>query len=93
MRDNTVVRKHPDIVTRVIAEETILLPVVRSSEEINAIYTLNASAALVWQLIDGKRTVGDLKRVILQRCETTPDGVDQELAELLKDFKEIRVIE
>lgn len=92
MSDNTVIRKNPDIVTRVIAEETILLPVYRTSEEIDAIYTLNDSAAMVWDLIDGRRTVGDLKRLILQRCQTTPEDVDRELTELLKDFQGINAI-
>ncbi len=92
MSGKTVLRKNPEIVTRVIAEETILLPVYRTSEEIDSIYTLNSSAAMVWDLIDGKRTVRQLKEAVLKRCEATPEEVDRELDELLNDLRTIKAI-
>ncbi|GAG05978.1 unnamed protein product, partial [marine sediment metagenome] len=53
MQETVVLRKNPDMVTRVIDDETILLPIYKTSDEINCIYTLNKVASRVWELIDG----------------------------------------
>ena len=92
MEETAVLRKNKDMVTRVIDDETILLPIYKTSEEINCIYTLNKIASQVWELIDGKKTLGEIKKIILKKFDTTPEEVDKEMAKLLKDLKEIKAI-
>jgi len=91
-KDSAVLVKNGDIAVRVIGEETILLPIYRSSNDINCLYTLNSSAARVWELIDGKRTVGDIKKVILDEFDVTPSGLDSEMRGLLADFHEMKAV-
>lgn len=92
MQDTTIVRKNSNIVARVIGDEMILVPVYRTSEEINCIYTLNKPAARVWEMFDGKKPVSKIRQQILREFATTPKEVDKELAKLLKDLKEITAI-
>ncbi|MBN1794896.1 MAG: PqqD family protein [Candidatus Omnitrophica bacterium] len=92
MKDSTVFDKNPDIVSRTIEDETILLPVYRTSEEINCLYTLNESAAAVWDLIDGRRSLGEIKEAMLRQFEATPEEIDKEMGILLKDLTEIKAI-
>ncbi|MFH1245547.1 MAG: PqqD family protein [Candidatus Omnitrophota bacterium] len=92
MEKEIILQKNPDIVTRVIEDETILMPVYKTSNEINCIYTLNKTATEVWNLIDGKISLAGIKDKILQRFDTTPQEVDQEMEGLLKDLKEIKAI-
>lgn len=92
MQDTTILRKNPDMVTRVIDNETILLPIYKTSEEINCIYTLNKVASRIWEMIDGKRTLAKIKNEVLKEFDTTPKGVDKEIQKLLKDLKEIKAI-
>jgi tRNA uridine 5-carbamoylmethylation protein Kti12 len=92
MQENRIWRKNKDMVTRVIDDETILLPIYRSSDEINCIYTLNKVASEVWGLIDGKRPLKKIKEIILERFETTPKEADKKLGELVKDLVEIKAI-
>jgi hypothetical protein len=91
-QDSVVLQKNPDMVTRVIDKETILLPVYKSSEEINCIYTLDHAASRIWQLIDGKKTVAKIKETVLNEFDTTPGTADKEIQKLLKDFKAIKAI-
>lgn len=93
MQETAVLGKNPDMVTRVIDDETILLPIYKTSDEINCIYTLNKVASRVWEMIDGKRTLGEIKRELLEDFDTTPEEVDEEMQKLLKDLKEIKAIE
>lgn len=88
----TVLRKNKDMVTRVIDEETILMPIYKSSDEINCIYTLNKVGSRVWELIDGKKDLGKIKNQILEEFDTTPQEADKEIAKFLKDLKEIKAV-
>jgi len=92
MQNNTIVRKNSNMVTRVIGDETILVPVYKSSEEINCIYTLNKVASRVWEMFDGKRSISRIKQQALKEFNTTPAEVDKELEKLLKDLKEIKAV-
>lgn len=90
--ENKVFKKNKDMVSRVIDDETILLPIYKTSDDINCIYSLNKVASQVWDLIDGKRTMERIKKLILERFNTTPKEVDKEMAKLLKDLREIKAI-
>lgn len=92
MKDTKVLVKNPDVVTRVIEDETILMPIYKSSDEINCIYTLNKQAAFVWDLIDGKSTLAEIKKKILGEFDSPSAEVDKELAGLLKDLTEIKAV-
>jgi len=92
MKETVVLRKNKDMVTRVIDDETILLPIYKTSEEINCIYTLNKIASRVWGLIDGKKTLKEINKIILKKFDTTPEEVDKEMTKLLKDLKEAKAI-
>jgi hypothetical protein len=92
MQKKAVLRKNSDMVTRVIEDETILMPIYKTSDEINCIYTLNKTASRVWELLDGKRTLVELKDKLLKEFDATPEEVDGELEKLFKDLKEIKAV-
>jgi len=92
MNDDKVLRKNTDMVDRVIDDETILLPIYKTSKEINCIYTLNKVASRVWGLVDGKRTLGEIKSKVLKEFDTNPKEVNKEMQKFLKDLKEIKAI-
>ncbi len=92
MQESAVVRKNPNMVSRVIGGERILVPVYKTSDEISCIYSLNKVASRVWEMFDGKRTLSQIKKMILEEFITSPKEVDQELSKLLKDLKEIKAI-
>jgi len=92
MNENAVVRKNPNIVTRVIGDETILLPIYKSSEEINCIYTLNKVASMLWEKFDGKKSIAEVKKAALKEFSATPAEVDKELEKFVKELKEIKAI-
>ncbi len=92
MKGTTKLRKNPNMVTRVIDDETILLPIYKTSDEINCIYTLNKVASRVWEMFDGKRALAEIKKQLLKEFDTTPKEINKKLQKLLKDLKEIKAI-
>jgi len=92
MKESVVLKKNPNIVSRTIEDETILMPIYKTSDEINCIYTLNKVAARIWELIDGKRNLAKIKKTLLQEFDTTEKELDKELTKFLKDLKEIKAV-
>ncbi|MCK4809526.1 MAG: PqqD family protein [Candidatus Omnitrophica bacterium] len=92
MRETMVLRKNKDMVARTIDNETILMPIYKTSEEINCIYTLNKVASRIWELINGKRSLGEIKSKVLKEFDTNSGEVDKEMQDFLKDLKEIKAV-
>lgn len=92
MEDLTVLKKNPDIVSRTIEDETILMPIYKTSDEISCIYTLNEIGARIWELIDGKRSLCKIKKTLLGEFDVTEKELSKKLGKFLKDLKEIKAI-
>ncbi len=92
MNEKRILKKNPDVVTRMIDKETILVPILKRSDEINCIYTLNKAASIVWGMIDGKKTVKEIKKAVLRKFDINPEKATEKLQELLKDLKKIKAV-
>jgi len=92
MNENAVVRKNPNVVTRVIGDETVLLPIYKNNMEANCIYTLNKPASRLWEIFDGKKDLAEIKREILEEFGSAPDEVDKELNKIVKELESIKAI-
>ena len=80
------------MVSRTIEDETILMPLYKTSDEINCIYTLNDVAARIWELIDGKRNLAQIKKKLSEEFEATEKEMDKELNKFLEDLHKVKAI-
>lgn len=85
-------QKSPDIVSRKIADECILVPIRHSVGDLESIYTLNEVAARIWELIDGKRKLSEIKDKIVGEFEVIPEEAEKDLSELLQKLEKIEGI-
>ncbi len=84
--------KDPNIVSRKIAGEVILVPIRKNVGDLESIYTLNEVAARIWELIDGKRKIGEIKKVIVEEYQIEEEEAEKDLLELLSQLKELKAI-
>ena len=70
----------------------ILMPLYKSADDLSYIYTLNETAARFWELLDGKRSVNDIKEILLGEYDVTAEVLDAQVKELLKDLKNIKAV-
>ncbi len=87
-----VYKKSDSIVSRKIGDEFILVPIKQDVGDLESIYTLNETAARIWELIDGKIKVRDIKETIVQEFEITPTEAERDLIEHLQQLEGIRAI-
>jgi hypothetical protein len=87
-----VYKKSDSIVSRKIGDEFILVPIKQDVGDLESIYTLNETAARIWELIDGKIKVRDIKERIVQEFEITPTEAERDLIQHLQQLEGIRAI-
>ncbi|HPM88635.1 MAG TPA: PqqD family protein [Bacteroidales bacterium] len=58
------------IVTRKTGNECVLIPVTNNIADMNSVYTLNETAAFIWELIDGKNSIEELINSVVSKYDT-----------------------
>ena len=84
--------KSDSIVSRRIADEFILVPIRQNVGDLESIYTLNETAARIWELIDGKIKVEKIKEKLIEEFEVTPEEAEKDLMEHLQQLEGIGAV-
>jgi len=84
--------KSESVVSRKIADEFILVPIKQNTGDLDSIYTLNETAARIWELIDGLINVREIMGKIVEEYETTPEEAEGDIIEHLRQLEEIQAI-
>jgi hypothetical protein len=87
-----VYKKSDSIVSRKIADEFLLVPIKQNVGDLESIYTLNEVATRVWELIDGKKKVKEIKDKIVEEFEVASQEVEKDLTNLLKQLMAVGAI-
>lgn len=87
-----VYTKSDSMVFRKIADEFILVPIRQNVGDLESIYTLNETAARVWELIDGKMKVREIKEKLIEEFDVTPEEAEKDIIEHLRQLEEIKAV-
>jgi hypothetical protein len=79
--------KEPNLVTRDIVGETIIVPVKSNVGDLDSIYTLNEMGTLIWGLIDGRNSVSQIVDEICSAYDVTPEEAMKDALELLNSLE------
>lgn len=66
-------RRSEGFVTRVVGDETVVVPVRAGVANLEAIFTMNAVGTAIWRHIDGVATARDLARRLCDEFDVTPE--------------------
>ena len=89
---NSVFRRSPDIVSRQVGPESILVPVRHTAGALDFIYTLSPVAARVWDLLDGTRSVDAIVAVLCEEFEVSRERAAEDVAELVNDLSGVSLV-
>jgi hypothetical protein len=82
----------PTIVSRKIGEDVILVPIRRNMGDLESIFTLNETAALVWDAMDGHHNLRDIHERLLAKYKVSTAEAEQDLFELVSYLLEIEAL-
>jgi hypothetical protein len=80
------------IVFRKIDDEFILVPNFHKREDIGSIYTMNPVAAYIWESLDGKSAVDEIRDKIVEEWDVTSSAAENDLVEFLNQLLGIGAI-
>ena len=84
--------KDPSVVYREIAGEAILVPIRRNLVDMQSIYTLDNVGADIWKLIDGERTLADIREALLDEYDVEASALSQDLDEFIDQLVAVGAI-
>jgi hypothetical protein len=84
----SVYQRDPDVVTRQVAGETLLVPIRGQLADLRRIFSLNAVGALVWSRLDGVRDVGALCADVADEFEVEPSEAEESVRVFLEELHE-----
>ena len=85
--DVAVVRAADRTVTRLIAGETLIVPIAAGTADLDAIFTLNPVASRIWELIEQPRTVPQLVDAVCDEFEVPRESAARDVVEFLDSLR------
>ncbi len=82
----------PSIVSRKIGEDVILVPIRQNMGDLESIFTLNESAALAWDAMDGQHSLAEIHQRILSEYKVSSAEAEKDLFELVDYLLEINAL-
>ena len=70
-----------NLVTRQIADETVIVPVGSSAGDLNAIFTLNPIGTKIWEMLGTDATNDSIVQSICEEFAVTPEEAEKDLLE------------
>ena len=90
--EETLVRSQA-VVARVVAGETLIVPVRAKVGDLASIYSFNGTASMIWKLLESPRTVADLVATVAQEYEVDPAQAERDVTEFIGEMKMVGLVE
>lgn len=78
--------KNPNVVSRTILDETILVPICGRLADMQNIFSLDTVSAFIWKHLDGRSSLGEIHQRILEEFIVDPIQAENDLAEFIDEL-------
>jgi hypothetical protein len=85
-------KKSDAIVFRKIGDEYVLVPIRQGGGDLESLYTLNETAARIWELLDGTVKGTEIRDKITEEFDVTPEEAEKDLVHHLRELASIKAI-
>jgi hypothetical protein len=89
---NTVITQSPSIVTRKTGNEYVLVPIANNIADMNSVYTLNETGAFLWEQIDGKKSVKDLIKALVNEYDIDGETASRDVMSFIEEMHKYLII-
>ena len=81
------------VVARVVAGETLIVPIRGNKGDLASIYSFNGTGTLIWKLLESPRTVGQLAEAVAQEYDVEPAQAEQDVTNFVGEMKSVGLVE
>ena len=81
------------VVARVVAGETLIVPVRAQVGDLASIYSFNGTGTLIWELLEKPRTVTEIAAAVARAYTVEPAQAERDVAEFVGEMKAVGLVE
>ena len=85
-------KQSPDVVERTVREARILVPLTQDTARLDSIYTLNATAALIWDRARSGVSEPEIAAELAQRFDVDAQRAAADVATILNDLVAMKAL-
>jgi hypothetical protein len=81
------------VVSRVVAGETLIVPVRGKVGDLASIYSFNGTGSLIWQLLDAPRGLTELIDAVEQKYAVGQEQAQKDVTRFLDDMRSVGLVD
>jgi len=81
------------VVARVVAGETLIVPIRAKVGDLASIYSFNGTGSLIWKLLESAKTVEQLATAVAQAYEVEPAQAERDVTHFVSEMKSVGLVE
>jgi hypothetical protein len=80
--------RNTSVVTRVVAEETIVVPIRGGVGDLDGLFTFNELGSGIWELLEAGRTSEELAAWVAERYEVSEEQARADVTRFLEELRQ-----
>jgi len=93
MLRNEVLVRSESVVARVVAGETLIVPVRAKVGDLASIYSFNGTGTLIWKLLASPKSVAELAAAVAQEYEVELTQAENDVTSFVNEMKAVGLVE
>ena len=81
------------VVSRVVAGETLIVPVRSKVGDLASIYSFNGTGTLIWKLLESPKTVSEIATVVAREYEVELAQAERDVTSFVEEMKAVGLVE
>jgi hypothetical protein len=81
------------VVARVVAGETLIVPIRGKVGDLGSIYSFNGTGTLIWKLLESPKTVAELAVGVVREYQVDPAQAEHDVTDFVKEMKALGLVE
>jgi hypothetical protein len=90
---NEVLVRSESVVARVVAGETLIVPIRAKVGDLASIYSFNGTGTLIWKLLASPKTVAELAAAVAQEYQVEIAQAERDVANFVSEMKAVGLVE
>lgn len=90
---NEKLMRSQSVVARVVAGETLIVPIRGKVGDLASIYSFNGTGTLIWKLLESPKTVNQLAVAVVQEYDVDPVQAARDVASFVGEIKAVGLVE
>jgi hypothetical protein len=81
------------VVARVVAGETLIVPIRAKVGDLASIYSFNSTGSLIWQLLESPKTLSQLADAVAREYEIEATEAERDVTEFVGDMQAVGLVD